>query len=90
MAMPEDTAAFWEGAVKAGLRLDPELSWALAVGDETWREFGATREVRIYFDKYVADGARLFELPTANGRRVLVLYRSAWGSRKLYGFKGPF
>ena len=24
IALPEDTAAFWEGVVKAGIRLDPE------------------------------------------------------------------
>ena len=45
--------------------------------------------VKAFFAKYVAEGARLFELQTANGRRVLVLYRASWGSRQLYGFKGP-
>ena len=90
IALPEDTAVFWNGLAKAGVKLDPELSQALAVGADTWREFGSTRDVQVFFGKYVAEGARLFELPTANGRRVLVLYRSSWGSRKLYGFKGPF
>ena len=90
IALPEDTAAFWNGLVKAGLKLDPELSRALPVGADTWREFGSSRDVQVFFEKYVAEGARLFELPTANGRRVLVLYRSSWGSRKLYGFKGPY
>ncbi|MCX6376983.1 MAG: hypothetical protein NTU88_13285 [Armatimonadetes bacterium] len=90
IALHEDTAAFWNGLVKAGMKLDPGLSRALQVGADTWREFGSTRDVQIFFGKYVAEGARLFELPTANGRRVLVLYRSSWGSRKLYGFKGPY
>ncbi|MCX7028590.1 MAG: hypothetical protein NTU62_00520 [Spirochaetes bacterium] len=90
IALPEDTAAFWNGLAKAGVKLDTELSQALAVVADTWREFGSTRDVQVFFGKYVADGARLFELPTANGRRVLVLCRSSWGSRKLYGFKGPF
>ncbi|OHD72848.1 MAG: hypothetical protein A2177_08915 [Spirochaetes bacterium RBG_13_68_11] len=90
IALPEDTTAFWNGLVKAGLKLDTELSRALPVGPDTWREFGSTRDVQVFFGKYVAEGARLFELSTANGRRVLVLYRSSWGSRKLYGFKGPY
>jgi hypothetical protein len=90
IALPEDTATLWNGLAKAGLKLDPELSRALAVGADTWREFGSTRDVQVFFGKYVAEGARLFELPTANGRHVLVLYRSSWGSRKLYGFKGPY
>jgi hypothetical protein len=90
IALPEDTTTFWNGLAKAGVKLDPELSRALAVGPDTWREFGSTRDVQLFFGKYVAEGARLFELPTAKGRRVLVLCRSSWGSRKLYGFKGPF
>jgi len=90
IALPEDAAVFWDGLAKAGVKLDVELSRALEVGTDTWREFGSTRDVQVFFGKYVAEGARLFELPTVNGRRVLVLYRSSWGSRKLYGFKGPF
>jgi hypothetical protein len=90
IALPEDTTAFWSGMVKAGLKLDPELSRAVPVGADTWREFGSTRDVQVFFSKYVKEGARLFELPASNGKRVLVLYGSSWGSRKLYGFKGPF
>jgi hypothetical protein len=90
IALPEDTVFFWEGIAKSGVKLDTELSRSVEVGAETWREFGSTRDVQVFFGKYVKEGARLFELPTANGRRVLVLYRSSWGSRTLYGFKGPF
>jgi hypothetical protein len=90
ISLPEDTAAFWGGMVKAGLKLAPDPSRAIAIGTDTWREFGSTRDVQVFFGKYVEEGARLFELPAAGLRRVLVLYRSSWGSRKLYGFKGPF
>jgi hypothetical protein len=90
IALPEDTASFWNGLTKAGVKLDPEPSRALAIGPDSWCEFGSTRDVQVFFGKYVKEGARLFELPTERGRRVLVLYRSSWGSRKLYGFKGPF
>jgi hypothetical protein len=90
IALPEDTAALWTGFVEAGLKLDPELSRAVPVEGETWREFGSSRDVKVFFGKYVSEGARLFELPTMNGRHVLVLYRSSWGSRMLFGFKGPY
>ncbi len=90
VALSEDTTAFWDGMVKAGLSIDPELSRALPVGGDAWREFGSTRDVKVFFGKYVAEGARLFELPSAGGRHVLVLYRSSWGSRTIYGFKGPY
>jgi hypothetical protein len=90
IALPEDAVTFWEGVVKAGLKLDPELSRALPVGADTWLEFGSSREVHVFFQKYVEEGARLFELSTVNAQRVLVLCRSSWGSRDLYGFKGPY
>jgi hypothetical protein len=90
IALPEDTVTFWEGLAAARLELDPELSRAVPVVTETWREFGSSRDVQVFFRKYVAEGARLFELSTASGRHVLVLYRSSWGSRALYGFKGPY
>ena len=92
IALPEDTARFWDGMVKAGLKLEAEVSRAVpvAVDGDTWREFGSTRDVQVFFGKYVDEGARLFEIPAPGGRHVLVLYRSSWGSRKLYGFKGPF
>ncbi len=90
IALPEDTATFWDAMAKSGVKLDAELSRSVEIGADTWREFGSSREVMVFFGKYVKEGARLFELPTGSGRRVLVLYRSSWGSRKLYGFKGPF
>ena len=90
IALPADTAAFWNGMAKAGLKLDPELSRAVEIGADSWREFGSSRDVKVFFEKYVAEGARLFELRTVDGRKVLVLYRASWGSRRLYGFKGPF
>jgi hypothetical protein len=90
IALPEDTAAFWSGVAKAAIKLESELSRAVPVEADTWREFGSSRDVQVFFGKYVAEGARLFELRTASGRRVLVLCRSSWGSRKLFGFRGPF
>jgi len=90
IALPEDTAAFWEGVVKAGIRLDQEPVRSAAVRTETWKEFGSTRDVQLFFDKPGLKGARLFELATLDGRRVLVLYWSSKKSVRLHGFKGPF
>ncbi len=90
IALPGDVAGFWDGVAKAGLRLDPALSRAVPVGAESWREFGQSREVKVWFSKYVAQGVRLFELRTVNGGRVLLLVREGLFSRTVYGFKGPF
>jgi hypothetical protein len=88
--LASDVATFWDGAAKAGLRLETGVARAVPVGPETWREFGASREVQVYFTKYVAQGARLFELRTSRGGRVLLLVRERLFSFSIYGFRGPF
>jgi len=94
IALPEDTAAFWKGLVRAKLKLEPEVSRILTVDAETWREFGSTRDVQVFFQvlvkSHVEAGSRLFEFSTADGRRVLILYWASPESVRLYGFKGPF
>ena len=85
-----DVATFWDGAAKAGLRLDAGLARAVPVGPDTWREFGASREVQVYFTKYATEGARLFELRTPRGGRVLLLVRESFCTFSIYGFRGPF
>lgn len=90
IALPDDTAAFWEGFIRAKLKLEPDGARALPVGSETWREFGSTRDVQVFFQRHVEAGSRQFEIPTTDGRRVLILYWSSQKSVRLYGFKGPF
>lgn len=90
IALPEDTATFWDGLVNAGVKFAPDLVRAVEIGPETWREFSSARDVRLFFEKHVAEGARLYELSTADGRRALVLYRASWGRVSLFGFKGPY
>lgn len=90
LALPDDTAAFWEGFILAKLKLEPDGARALPAGSEAWREFGSTRDVQVFFQKHVEAGSRLFELPTADGRRVLIIYWASPKSVRLYGFKGPF
>ncbi len=90
IALPADVVTFWDGAAKTGLRLDTELARAVPVGPDTWREFGQSWEVKTWFTKYVAQGARLFEMRTPRGGRVLLLVRERMFSLTIYGFRGPF
>jgi hypothetical protein len=47
-------------------------------------------EVKAFFRKYLKRNARLLELRTAEGRRILLLVSRSWFSRMIHGFKGPF
>lgn len=88
--IPSDMATFWERALRTGLRLEPVLVRGEAIGPATWREFGSAREVELWFGRFLPEDARLFELATSDGKRVLLLYRQVERSRTLFGFRGPF
>jgi hypothetical protein len=90
VALRDDVATFWEGIVQAELEVDPDLSRAVSVDTETWRMFGSTRDLQLFFRKPVDEGARLFDLVTADNRHMLVVYRVQEGKPLLYGCKGPF
>ncbi len=86
-----DVAAFWQDVVKAGYTVEgPELEKGFPVDAESYRAFADTMEAKAFFARYVKKGARVLELSTSGGRRIVLLVRDAWFSRTLYGFKGPF
>jgi hypothetical protein len=87
----DDIAGFWTDVVKAGFKVEgPALEKGAAVTAESYRIFADTMEAKAYFSKYVKKGARVLELSTSGGRRIVLLVRDTLFSRTLYGFKGPF
>jgi hypothetical protein len=85
-----DVSSFWDGIVKAGYRVDaPRLDRGTPATDASYRDFADTMEVKAFFQRYVK-GARIQEMTTSSGARVLLLTRSDWFSWKIIGFKGPF
>jgi len=90
IALRDDLATFWNGYVQAGLAFDPDRSQAAPVDADTWRKFGSTRDLRLFFGRLAEEGARVFDFVTADGRHVFVLYRTHEGKPVLYGIKGPF
>jgi hypothetical protein len=87
----QDIESFWKDAVKAGFKVEgPALEKGTPVTADSYRSFADTMEARTFFSKYVKKGARVLELSTSGGRRIVLLVRDTLFSRTLYGFKGPF
>jgi hypothetical protein len=86
-----DVASFWQGIVKAGFRVEgATLDRGVPVSADSYKDFADTMEVKSFFSRYVKDGARVLEMTTSTGTRILLLTRSQWFSWKILGFKGPF
>ncbi len=86
-----DIAAFWKDVVKAGYKVvGPELEKGSPVSAESYRAFADSMEAKAFFARYVKKGARVLELSTGDGRRIVLLVRDALFARTLYGFRGPF
>jgi hypothetical protein len=89
--LPEDVAAFWNGIVKAGFRVDGAvLDRGTAVGADSSAEFADTMEVRTFFARYVKKDARILSIGTDAGGGILVIAAPDWLSWKIIGWKGPF
>jgi hypothetical protein len=91
LVLPSDVAYFWKSILAAGYKLEePRVERGSPVGPESYREFRDSMEVRTFFKKYLKKNARLLELKTGNGQRVLLLVRFTAFSRRISGFKGPY
>ncbi len=87
-----DVGSFWNGIVKAGFRVEgATLGQGAPVTDGSYKQFADTMEVKTFFSQYVKKDARVLELRTStSGDRILLIFRDSWGSKTIYGFKGPF
>jgi hypothetical protein len=91
IALPADLSTFWENIAKAGFRVEGAvLARAFSIAADSYREFADTMEVRSFFSQYVKEGARILEMETSAGQRILLLGKSEWFAWKLQGFKGPY
>ena len=84
--LSQDVRDFWDGVVHAGWRL---AGWVVAegtpVGQDTWKMFAQTQEVRSFFHNYVGKRARLLELTDERGGRALLLVQERAFSWRILG-----
>jgi len=86
-----DIETLWNNIVAAGYTVDePELERGVAVIEESYLEFNDSMEVKVFFEKYAGKKARLLELKTSSGQRLLLLFELTFGGRQIRGFKGPY
>ncbi len=92
VALKSDVGAFWTGIVRAGFRVEgATLDQGAPLTAESYRQFADTMEVKTFFAQYVKKDARILELRTStSGDRILLIFRDSWGTKTIYGFKGPF
>jgi hypothetical protein len=92
VALKPDVASFWNGIVKAGFKVEgATLTQGAPITEESYKQFAGTMEVKSFFMQYVKKDARILELRTAtSGDRILLIFRDSWGTKTIYGFKGPF
>jgi hypothetical protein len=91
LLLPSDVSDFWQGALKAGLRIDPAAAVAAVPLDaDSYKRFASSMEVRTFFQKYVSNAkGSLVALEDGKSRILLLLERDKKGRMLIVGFKGP-
>lgn len=91
IVLNRDIATLWTNVTAAGYRVEePTLERGETITEDSYRAFYDSMEVKTFFKKYLKKSARLLELKTSSGQRILLLFETRIFSRQLRGFKGPY
>lgn len=91
IVLESDLEMMWTNLQNAGFTFDsPTLRELGPVDDTTWRRFGETMDVRVWFERYTAEDAGLAEVRTSHGTFLIVTGDRVPGHLpKIFGFAGP-
>jgi len=90
IALGSDIQTMWTNLRKAGFTLpDARIADITPVTADTYKEFGNTMDMRVYFDKYLAKDGTVVRLQSGNGTFLLLLGDRRWFTPELFGIKGP-
>ena len=89
--LESDLEMLWTNLREAGFTFDaPTLRELGPVDGGTWRRFGDTMDVRVWFERYTAEDAGLAEVRTSHGTFLIVTGDRVPGHLpKIFGFTGP-
>ncbi len=89
--LESDLEMMWTNLQNVGFTFDaPTLRDLGPVDDTTWRRFGDTMDVRVWFEKYAAEDAGLAEVHTTHGTFLIVTGDRVPGHLPMiFGFTGP-
>ena len=91
IVLESDLEMMWTNLQNAGFTFDtPTLRDLGPVDENTWRRFGETMDVRVWFERYTAEDAGLAEVRTSHGTFLIVTGDRVPGHLpKIFGFTGP-
>jgi hypothetical protein len=79
----------WKNLYMAGFRMHGAVIVRNEfLGEDSWREFGDTMDVRTFFKKYLDENTSLVEIKARGGNYVFLLNKEVDGYPRIQGFKG--
>ena len=91
IVLESDLEMMWTNLREVGFTFDaPTLRELGPVTENTWRRFGDTMDVRVWFEKYTAEDAGLAEVRTTHGTFLIITGDRVPGHLPMiFGFTGP-
>lgn len=89
--LESDLEMMWTNLHEVGFTFEaPTLRTLGPVDGSTWRRFGDSMDVRVWFERYAAEDAGLAEVQTSHGTFLIVTGDRVPGHLpKIFGFTGP-
>ncbi len=90
LLLQAEVASLWDNLKATGFGIGKAKIVSISrIGDESYRLFSPTAEVRAFFKKYLNRDSVLVTLDTSEGRYLVILNREVKGYPRIQGFKGP-
>ena len=87
--MPGDVAFFWETALQNGLVIKEYTVESITPGEaEDYKYFSDSREIEIFFTKYVHEDSSIAKITSSSGVFFLLLTGKDGRYPRIFGFKG--
>lgn len=88
--LEEDLVTLWSNLRDVGFTFaTPTVEELGPVTEHTYRSFGTTMDVRVWFSQYTAEGAGLARVVTSHGTFLIVTGDRIGRVPRIYGFTGP-
>lgn len=90
LALETDVRTMWANLRDAGFVLvNAEIEEIMPLRSGSYKRFGDTMDMRVFFDDYVPDDATLVRIGSDNGDFLFVLGDRFWGVPRMFAMTGP-
>lgn len=88
--LDSDVTRFWDNLAENGFAMsNPGVIATERVGEETYRKFADTFDMKNFFAQYTGEDTSLVTVGTGEGSYYFLLERAIQGYPRIRGFKGP-